>query len=473
MLAEAPVGYYETITDPAVNEGRPYKAYIPSRLQDLPLALPSPVQATIDRATRRIAEIDARLGGSPSLPALETLVKSEAIASSYIEGHQISAKALATESNDIRSATDDVKAVLANIEATHRAVRTLEERGRPVTIEDVVRIQTDLMQFHPSGGPRSPHVGLRTTQAVLIPPDAVRSESASISAATHVPPPAKFVAGAMADLIAYINEPPISASPLVRAALAHAQFETVHPFPDGNGRTGRALIQGMLRRDGALKHVVLPLSPYLAMNPAQYVNGLNSVRFEGAKPDAAALSQWCETFAECAYSAAVNAGEVAQRIDALGAEWAERLSAVGVRSGAAAHRVIPHLLGAGATTARTVASELGVGEDTARTALGRLEKIGAVIVSRLPNGVFVYTADEVADIITSSQRDIAVRRDPAAGPVVVGGTLPLTIPDLDRRNNRSNPPAMCDAWMPRSRKRCNLREGHAGWPEAGHRHIGK
>ena len=462
------MGHYITVVDPAVNEGRPYQAFVPSRLQDMPLRLSPTVQATIDRASRRIVEVDTRLGQSPSLPALETLVKSEAIASSYIEGHRISAAELARESNDIRSANDDVRAVLGNIEATHRAVSALADPSRPVSLEDVIRIQSDLMQTHPRGGSRSPFVGLRTSQAILVPPGGVRSEAVSIANATHVPPPANLVGGAMADLLDYINKPPTDVSPLVRAALAHAQFETIHPFPDGNGRTGRALIQGMLRRDGVLRHLVLPLSPYLAMNPSQYVDGLNSVRFEGSEPDQSAINRWCEMFAECAYSAAVNADEVARRIEEIGSTWADRLRAAGVRNGATAHLAIPHLLSQVATTTRAVASTLGVGEDTARTALSRLERVGAVQVSRLPNGMLVYLAHDVADVIADSQRDIAVSPVPDDGLMMIQG---LALPGVGVARQPSGVAKTCNAWMPRSRQRCTLREGHAGWPSSGHRHI--
>jgi Fic family protein len=468
------MGFFEIVTDEAVDHGRPYRAYIPSRLKDIPLSLSPVVARKVDRASRQIAQIDVRLGDSPSLPALEALVKSEAIASSYIEGHRISADDLARQATDPRTASADVRAVMGNIEATHRAVRSLSDPSRPISIEDIVRIQSDLMETHPRGGSRSPFVGLRTSQAVLIPPGAVRGESASISEATRIPPPASRVGGAMADLIDYINGAPTDAPPLVRAALAHAQFETIHPFPDGNGRTGRALIQAMLRRDGAVKHITLPLSPYLAMNPRSYVDGLNAVRFDGDEPDQHALSQWFENFADCAYSAAANAKDVADAIDEIGADWTDRLRHDGARTGATAYGAVDYLLGAVATTARDLAFRLNVGEGTARTALHRLERIGALSASKSADGSVVFVADSVADVIGRSQRDIEVISAPRFDAAPIADAISTRRrPSLDDTGvgARANPRKVCGAWMPRSRAHCNLPEGHAGWPQSGHRHL--
>ncbi|WP_062378506.1 Fic family protein [Demequina pelophila] len=469
------MGHFERIVDEQVNDGQPYRAYIPGRLQDIELAITPAVQARIDRSSRRIAEIDKHLGQSPSLPALESLVKSESIASSYIEGHQISVRDLARGSSDVRGASADVRAVLGNIAATQRAVRSLGDHTRDVTIEDVIRIQSDLMETHPRGGARSPYVGLRTTQAVLIPPGAVRGETASIDSAAHVPPPASKVGAGMADLMDYINAGPVKAPALVRAALAHAQFETIHPFPDGNGRTGRALIQGMLRRDGVVVHVVLPLSPYLAMNTERYVEGLNSVRFGGDAPHQEALNRWLEMFADCAYSSAANAAEVASAIADISREWMDRLTNIGVRSGATARRAVSYIAGTMATTTRDLAAQFGTGEDTARTALTRLEKIGAVTASRLDNGVLVYVAEDVADVVSRSQKDVAVASAPAGESRAVQARG-LVLPGLDtsrapRGAKRANPAKVCGVWMPRSRQHCTMREGHVGWPDKGHRHI--
>jgi Fic family protein len=462
------MGHYRTVTDPDVNDGRPYRAYIPSRLQDMRLSLSGKAQTAVDRASREISAVDARIAASSSMPALESLVKSEAIASSYIEGHKISAAQLARGSSDMRSASEDVRAVNGNIEATHRAVRRLGDPGIPISLEEIDRIQADLMETHPSGGARSPHRGLRTAQAILIPPDAIRGEAPRIADATHVPPPASDVRGLMADLIDYMNEPD-DYPPLVRAALAHAQFETIHPLPDGNGRTGRALIQAMMRRERLTRSIVLPLSPYFAINSARYVNGLNSVRFDGDHPDMGSVSEWVELFAVCAYSAAANAREVVDKIDALGAQWQERLQQRGARKDSSAYRAIPEILGSIALTVRDLSTRLGVNETTSRTALRNLESIGAVRVSVLGNQTQVFVAEEGANIIADSQRDIAVREMPAGPSYVEIESLPVRVSVEDRSNEQ--PGGRCGAWMPRSRAHCNLPAGHKGWPTGGHRHT--
>src|SRR5207302_3067265 len=116
--------------------------------------------------------------------------------------------------------------------------------------------------------------------------------------ADFVPPPPEFVPDLLLDLVAYLDSDDYS--PLVQAAIAHAQFETIHPFADGNGRVGRALIHAVLRRRGLAPRYVPPISLVLATESRSYIGGLTAYRYMGEPTSAAAqegVANWMGTFA--------------------------------------------------------------------------------------------------------------------------------------------------------------------------------
>lgn len=134
--------------------------------------------------------------------------------------------------------------------------------------------------------------------------------------AAYVPPPPDRVRPLLDDLCRFMARTDIA--PLVQASIVHAQFETIHPFADGNGRVGRALIYTVLRRREESTRYIPPISLVLASQPRAYIGGLVDYR-EGR------LSEWCTIFAAAAGRAAALAGELARRIEALQQNWIERL----------------------------------------------------------------------------------------------------------------------------------------------------
>lgn len=129
-----------------------------------------------------------------------------------------------------------------------------------------------------------------------------------------------------------------SLPPLAQAAYAHAQFETVHPFADGNGRTGRALVQMLLRRRGLAPSYVPPISVVLASDKQRYISGLEA--FRDSRED-----EWLENFAVSAARAAELAARYLGDVQALQEEWRSRLAPLGVRTDAAAWAIINALPG--------------------------------------------------------------------------------------------------------------------------------
>jgi Fic family protein len=156
--------------------------------------------------------------------------------------------------------------------------------------------------------------------------------------ADFVPPPPEFIAELLDDLCVAINDDVLP--PIVQAALVHAQFETIHPFDDGNGRTGRALIHVVLRRRGLSTSYVPPISVILAGARDRYINGLTTFRQDS-------VESWIEYFAEVAGRAAQLASRYVTAVDQLVESWRARLAATPTapRADAAAWAIIDLLPG--------------------------------------------------------------------------------------------------------------------------------
>jgi Fic family protein len=153
--------------------------------------------------------------------------------------------------------------------------------------------------------------------------------------ADFVPPPPEEVERLLGDLCTFIADE--SLPPLVQAAIAHAQFETIHPFEDGNGRTGRALIQIVLRRRRLAPSFVPPISVVLARDKSRYIEGLTHFRADR-------MAEWLTIFASAAAQAASLAARYSVRVAALQQAWRERLRAgSNPRSDAAAWAIIDAL----------------------------------------------------------------------------------------------------------------------------------
>jgi hypothetical protein len=137
----------------------------------------------------------------------------------------------------------------------------------------------------------------------------------------------------MEDLLLYCNREDIS--PVQQAAIAHAQFEAIHPFVDGNGRTGRSLIQLLLRRRGLLKTFVPPISLILATLSKSYIAGLNSIRFSGEQPDIEAtdaINEWLSFFAGSCVRACSEVMGFSKKAAALELQWREAIGPVRKKS---------------------------------------------------------------------------------------------------------------------------------------------
>jgi Fic family protein len=214
--------------------------------------------------------------------------------------------------------------------------------------------------------------------------------------ADFVPPPHEYVPALMDDLCVYANREDVSA--VVQAAIAHAQFETIHPFADGNGRVGRALIHVVLRRRGLASRYVPPVSLALAADARRYIGGLTA--FRDGKP-----AEWCRVFAEAVRIAATKAAGLASRITRLQEDWRER--ADHPRRDSTAEALITALPAHPVLTVATAQELVGRSRQAANEAMAALEVAGVVQRTKLAKRNRAWEADELFDLVNAFERELA------------------------------------------------------------------
>jgi Fic family protein len=340
-----------------------YEAFIPVELAEFELSLDAVTAGVVSEAEAAIRALNdvAR----PALaPLARLLLRTESIASSKVEGMQMGVRELAraearAEVGGKASAT--AIEVLGNIDAMELAVADATA-GRTFASKQITAIHRKLM----ASAPNARVAGrIRATQ------NWIGGNDFNPCGADFVPPPPKHIPPLMADLCRAINDDLLP--PIVQAALVHAQFETIHPFADGNGRTGRALIHVVLRRRGVAPAYVPPISVSLAENRARYIAGLDD--FRGDR-----VVKWVEHFAAAAARAAQLAAAYLEAVRALVEEWRDRLAASddAPRADAAAWAVIDVLPAHPIITAPVAAAATGKSKPTVYQALDQLEGAGVL-----------------------------------------------------------------------------------------------
>jgi Fic family protein len=285
-----------------------YEAFLPDELGSLTFKLDSTIAGLVSEAESAIRELN-QVGGTALAPLARLLLRTESIASSRIEGMQLGVRELARAEAKVDSGKrvgPTATEVLANIGAMVLAVEeaaTVPQFG----VEHITAIHRRLMERA-----ENKHIAgsIRTEQSWI------GGNDHNPCGADFVPPPPEEVARLLQDLCVAINDDVLS--PLVQSALVHAQFETIHPFADGNGRTGRALVQVVLRRRGVAPHYVPPVSVAIAASKNRYIEGLTSFRFDDIGP-------WIEYFAAAAARSANLATSYLGAVKALQAGWREQV----------------------------------------------------------------------------------------------------------------------------------------------------
>ncbi len=337
-----------------------YDAFIPEPLAGDEFSLLSRVSGVVSDAEQAIMSLNAI--ARPALaPLARLLLRTESIASSKVEGLQVGIRQLARAESRMETGgrpAPTALEVIGNIDAMQLAVDEASAAAS-IGVSHVTDIHRRLMVNAPNS-----HVAglLRTSQ------NWIGGNDYNPCGADFVPPPPERVEPLLQDLCAAMAEE--SLPPLVQAALVHAQFETIHPFDDGNGRTGRALLHVVLRRRGIAASYIPPISVVLAAHRQRYIDGLTHFR-------AGDINGWIEQFAIAAAQAARLAEAYLDAVTAHIETWRGQLAAGDApRSDAAAWAVIDVLPAHPVITAPVAAAATGRAKAAIHQAIQQLERCG-------------------------------------------------------------------------------------------------
>ncbi len=289
--------------------GGQYEVFVPAAISRRDFALDGDAVAALAEATKAVHHLEASPPGLATLGALaQNLLRSESVASSRIEGVHLSHKRLARAAYQAYKGQQDQREaeVLGNVEAMRRAIN-LGASAAPLKVSDIEDIHRTLLRFTADADIAGV---IRTHQ------NWIGGNDYNPIGASYVPPPPENVQPLLEDLCAFINRGDVA--PIAQAGIAHSQFETIHPFADGNGRAGRALIYTVLRRRGEIAKYIPPISLVLAAEPKGYIGGLTAYR-QGE------VSLWLGQFARATARASSEAERLADDIECRQSAWVAEL----------------------------------------------------------------------------------------------------------------------------------------------------
>jgi Fic family protein len=358
--------------------GEAFKAFVPSSLPPSPAIDWTPaLRGRFDAALVAIGRLDAVTDLLPNAAlVLYSFVRKEAVLSSMIEGTQSSLADLMLFELDEQPGVpvEDAREVSRYVAALEHGLKRLRG-GFPLSLR-LVREVHKVLLGHSRGKNLTPG-DFRRTQVWI---GGTRPGNA-----VFVPPPANEVDECLKHFELFLHDQPEPTPPLVKAALAHVQFETIHPFLDGNGRVGRLLIALQLAAEGLLREPLLYLSLHFKQHRQTYYELLNAVRISGD------WETWLEFFADAVVASATQAATSARRLLELASADGLRIEGLGraTASALAIHRALQRQPIA---TAASLAAATGLTPATVNKSLAHLERIQVVAeLTRKQRGrVFSY-----------------------------------------------------------------------------------
>ena len=351
---------------------QPYSSAIVPQIADLSIDIPGDLASEIDEATQFLTRFDAEVGPG-GLPFASILLRTESASSSEIENLTSGARAIAEAELGVRE-TGNAAQIVRNVR-TMEAALSLADR---IDGESIIAMQTSLLgSFAPdlTGGWRDEQVW-------------IGGSSLSPHLADFVPPHQDRVPAAMDDLVAFAGRADIPV--LAQVAIAHAQFETIHPFPDGNGRTGRAIVQAMLRHGQVTTNITVPVSAGLLHDVKDYYNALTAYRRGELRPIITA-------FTRAAGYAVVNGRQLVRDIGSIETDWVNKMR--GLRSDAAARRVSALVIAHPVLNSDAVVRELAVPPPTAFRALDALVERGVLKTANSQRRNRIWLAEPVLNAL--------------------------------------------------------------------------
>lgn len=378
-----------------------YEAYLPDPLLGRAVSLDGDVAADVTDAEAAITRFDAKATALANTEGLaRLLLRAESVASSKIEGlevggrrllHAEAAQALGDDANDLTAVE-----VLGNIQAMSWALHTVSP-GDEITTATLLEAHRRLL----AGTPLEDFGGhIREKQ------NWIGGSSYNPCSAAFVPPPEEYVWDLLNDLCAFCNTDSLPA--VAQAALAHAQFETIHPFVDGNGRIGRALVHLVLRRRGLAIRVLPPVSLVLATWSKDYIAGLTVTRYVGSPTSKLAsegLNRWIGLFAAACRRAVSDAETFENQVSELQEKWRKKLGSV--RRGSAADLLINALPGAPIVTVNGAAELIGRSFQATNQAISRLAEVEILKQVNVSRRNRAFEAPELIRQFTDLERRLA------------------------------------------------------------------
>lgn len=398
--SKEPLGHHEERlwpSDPSAyprkaRRGGKYRVFIPKKIAALEFELDGRAVAAIAEAARALQQLNDRPPRLATLAALaRNLLRSESAASSRIEGVAVSHKRLARAAfrgGNVRRQDRRAAEVLGNVEAMERAIE-IGSTVAPFVVESIHEIHRTLLRFTED---RDVAGVVRDGQ------NWIGGNDYNPVGAAYVPPPPELVTPLLVDLCDLIARDDLA--PVAQAAVAHGQFENIHPYADGNGRTGRALIYAILRRRGEIASYIPPISLVLGSEMKAYVSGLGAY-------SSGNVSSWCELFADATARAAHAADRLADAIERRQADWLARLGQP--RKDAAIRQIISALPAQPVIDVATGQRLTGKSHVTVGNAIRQLEEAG--ILRKLAERKWgrTWECDDLLDLVEQVERGVVTR----------------------------------------------------------------
>jgi Fic family protein len=351
---------------------KPYSSAIVPQIAALSIDIPGDLANEIDEATQLLTRFDAEVGPG-GLPFASILLRTESASSSEIENLTSGARAIAEAELGERE-TGNAAQIVRNVRTMEAALSLAEK----IDGESIIAMQTALLgTFAPS------LTGQWRDEQVWI-----GGSSLSPHLADFAPPHQDRVPAAMDDLVAFVGRADIPV--LAQVAIAHAQFETIHPFPDGNGRTGRAIVQAMLRHSQVTTNIAVPVSAGLLHDVKDYYNALTAYRRGELRPIITA-------FTRAAGYAVVNGRQLVRDIGGIETDWEGKMR--GLRSDASARRVSALAIAHPVLNFDVVVRELSVAPPTAFRALDALVERGVLRAANSQRRNRIWLAEPVLNAL--------------------------------------------------------------------------
>lgn len=356
-----------------------YRPTLPALISRHAPAIPGDVRSLAEDAAMELRSADD--AGATSTSTIP-LLRSESAASSKIEHIEVKQRYVARALAGLPTRQRAANEVANNIRAVQQA---LEDANVPLDVAGLNAIHATLLPDEVGAGE------LRDKQ------NWVGGSDHSPRGARYVPPVPERVPECVHDLLAFMERRDLPA--VVQAGLVHAQFEAVHPYEDGNGRVGRALIHRVLRARGVVRHGVAPVSVAMLVQRDRYLEDLKAY-------DEGDAGQFARHFSESALLAADASHRLTSDIAQIVAEWQEDPVIANARSDATVRRLVPDLAAHPAMDTNSIMDRYEVSRPAALGALESLTEAGILNRTTATRGLYVYEAPEIFDAIDNIEREM-------------------------------------------------------------------